>query len=77
MSENKEMPTVAAAAPSASQRFTNVVMREFTKSSGNVNLTQHQQNLIQGYFIGCDNALRAAEENCCVCQIGAGYDATE
>ena len=62
MNENKEMAPVVAAAPSASQRFTNVIMREFTNSTGNVNMTPHQKNLIQGYFIGCDNALRAAEE---------------
>ena len=62
MNENKEMAPVVAAAPSASQRFTDVIMREFTKSTGIVNVTDHQRNLIQGYFIGCDNALRAAEE---------------
>lgn len=62
MNENKEMAPVVAAAPSASQRFTDVIMREFTKSTGTVNVTDHQRNLIQGYFIGCDNALRAAEE---------------
>lgn len=61
MNENKEMAVVAAA-PSASQRFTNVVMREFTKSTGNIKITPHQENLIQGYFIACDNALVAAEQ---------------
>ncbi len=63
MNESKEVAkTVAAAPPSASQRFTDVIMREFTNSTGNVKLTQHQRNLIQGYFIGCDNALQAAEQ---------------
>ena len=62
MNESKEVAKTIAAAPSASQRFTDVVMREFTNSTGNVNVTPHQKNLIQGYFIGCDNALRAAEE---------------
>ena len=61
MNENKEVATTIAAAPSASQRFTDVIMREFTNSTGMVNLTQHQRNLIQGYFIGCDNALQTAE----------------
>lgn len=60
MNENKEMAVVAAA-PSASQRFTNVVMREFTDSTGYTKLTAHQKNLIQGYFIACDNALAALE----------------
>ena len=61
MNENKEMAPVVAAVPSASQRFTDVIMREFTQSTGNVKLTPHQRNLIQGYFIGCDNALQTAE----------------
>ena len=61
MNENKEVATTIAAAPSAGQRFTDVIMREFTNSTGMVNLTQHQRNLIQGYFIGCDNALQTAE----------------
>ena len=61
MNENKDMAPVVAAAPSASQRFTNVVMREFTDSTGYTKLTPHQKNLIQGYFIACDNALAALE----------------
>lgn len=61
MNENKDMSKVVAAAPSASQRFTNVVMREFTNSTGYTKLTEHQKNLIQGYFIACDNALAALE----------------
>ena len=61
MNEGKEVAKTIAAAPSASKRFTDVIMREFTQSTGNVNLTPHQRNLIQGYFIGCDNALQAAE----------------
>lgn len=57
--ENKEL--VQAAAPSNSQRFVSAVMREFTKDTGLVTLTSHQKNLIQGYFIACDQALNAAE----------------
>lgn len=47
---------------SASQRFTDLVMREFTNSTGMVKITEHQKSLIQGYFIACDNALLAAEQ---------------
>ena len=61
MNEDRNTPAVVAAAPSASQRFTDVIMREFTDSTGMTKLTPHQKNLIQGYFIGCDNALRTAE----------------
>lgn len=59
---NENTNAVATITPSASQRFTDVVMREFTSSTGNVNVTEHQKNLIQGYFIACDNALLAAEQ---------------
>ncbi len=47
---------------SASRRFTDLVMREFTNSTGVVKVTEHQKSLIQGYFIACDNALTAAEQ---------------
>ena len=59
---NENTNAVATITPSASQRFTDLVMREFTSSTGNVNVTEHQKNLIQGYFIACDNALLAAEQ---------------
>ena len=58
---NENTNAVATITPSASQRFTDVVMREFTSSTGYTKLTPHQKNLIQGYFIACDNALAALE----------------
>lgn len=58
MNEN----AVAKATPSASQRFTDMVMREFTNSTGMVKISDHQRSLIQGYFIACDNALQEAEQ---------------
>ena len=59
MDENK---SVVNAAASASQRFVSTVMREFTSSSGELNITPYQESLIQGYFIGCDKALRYLED---------------
>ena len=46
---------------SMSQRFTKKVLSEFTVSSGDVTVNQHQRDLIQGYFIGIDQALKKAE----------------
>ena len=59
---NENTNAVAMATPSASQRFTDLVMREFTNSTGVMKVTEHQKSLIQGYFIACDNALLAAEQ---------------
>ena len=58
---NENTNAVVQAAPSVSQRFVDAVMREFTASTGVIELTKHQKNLIQGYFIACDNALQEAE----------------
>lgn len=46
-----------------SEKFTNTVLREFGSSvSGSVSVTDYQRQLIQGYFIQIDRALKAAEE---------------
>lgn len=45
-----------------SERFTAKVMREFGSSAGVPQVTDFQRQLIQGYFIGIDRALKAAEE---------------
>ncbi len=45
-----------------SQRFTTRVLREFGSSAGDVEATPMQRRLIQGYFIGIDQALKTAEE---------------
>lgn len=58
------MATVAntsVAEESVSQRFTNMIMKEFTSSVGSVKTTEMQKSLIQGYFMGCDTALINAE----------------
>lgn len=45
-----------------SERFTAKVMREFGSSAGAPQVTDFQRQLIQGYFISIDRALKAAEE---------------
>jgi recombination protein RecT len=44
------------------QRFTNMVIKEFTGRLGSPALTQFQKRLVQNYFISIDLALRTAEE---------------
>ena len=46
----------------ASERFTGMVMKEFQGNIGALNLNEYQKQLIRGYFIGIDNALKKAEE---------------
>lgn len=46
----------------SSERFTGMVMKEFQGNIGNLNLNEYQKQLIRGYFIGIDNALKKAEE---------------
>lgn len=45
-----------------SERFVNMVTREFGSSVGEVALTNFQKRLAQNYFVAADNALRMAEE---------------
>lgn len=59
MKEEKNLTAVGQ--PTVSERFTSLVMREFAGSVGEINMGEFQKSLIQGYFIGCDNALAAAE----------------
>lgn len=56
--------TDQAVAPrgSNSERFTAKVMKEFGSSAGVPQVTDFQRQLIQGYFISIDRALKAAEE---------------
>ena len=46
----------------ASERFTGMVMKEFEGNVGTLNLNEYQKQLIRGYFIGIDNALKKADE---------------
>ena len=46
-----------------SERFTNTVLKEFGSNiAGALQVTDYQRQLIQGYFIGIDRALKMAEE---------------
>jgi len=48
----------------ASERFTNQVFKEFGSNiAGEIQVTDYQKTLIQGYFIGIDRALKIAEES--------------
>lgn len=43
------------------ERFTNTVMKQFTSNLGEFKTTEVQRGIIQGYFMGCNNALATAE----------------
>lgn len=45
-----------------SEQFTSKVLREFGSTAGAIQVTDYQRQLIQGYFIAIDRALKAAEE---------------
>lgn len=46
-----------------SERFTNTVLKEFGSNvAGAIQVTDYQRQLIQGYFISIDRALKMAEE---------------
>jgi recombination protein RecT len=46
-----------------SERFTNQVLKEFGSNvAGAIQVTDYQRQLIQGYFIGIDRALKKAED---------------
>lgn len=48
----------------ASERFTSKVMKEFGSNvAGELQVTEFQRQLIQGYFIAIDRALKTAEDN--------------
>ena len=55
--------TAAVEAPqeNMSERFMQKVIHEFSGSVGEFQITEYQRQLIQGYFIGVDRALKTAE----------------
>jgi len=66
MAEEKAVATINNAQPpevSFSTRFTNRVLQEFGLRAGETvpEVTEHQRQLIQGYFITIDRALKNAE----------------
>lgn len=59
--ENEKKELVAS--ESYSQRFTNMVVREFSKEIGKLQMTPYQERLAQHLFIGMDSALKKAESD--------------
>ena len=55
-----ETKTIAKKELTQSERFTNMVVTEFTSGAGEVTLTNFQKRLAQNYFIVADAALEAA-----------------
>lgn len=62
MSENKQELKKSTNDVSASERFTNAVVKEFSANVGEVELTSQQKRLIQNYFIKFDLSLKAYEQ---------------
>ena len=58
--ENKQQ--VATVQPSHSERFTNMVVKEFTSNVGQLQITDFQRKLCQNYFIKLDATLKDAEK---------------
>lgn len=55
-------PVPAEVKPNAAERFTAKVMKEFGSTVGEIQVTDYQWQLVQGYFIAIDRALKSAEE---------------
>lgn len=53
--------TIAKAQMTYSERFTNMVMKEFASNAGEVELTNFQRKLCQNYFIKIDAILKDSE----------------
>ncbi len=62
MEANKEQESKQPGKLSASKRFEEKIVAEFSGGVGNLQLSDFQRQLIQGYFIGIDRALAKAEE---------------
>ena len=64
MANDTALNTQKTAMLNNSEAFTNKVLREFGgQVTGTIQVTDYQRQLIQGYFIAIDRALKAAEEN--------------
>ena len=59
---NKETGEIKKAEPTASERFTAMVINEFKGNVGELNLNDYQRQLVRNYFIGLDNSLKLSEE---------------
>ena len=66
MATNKkdtELQVQKSADLTASERFTNKVLAEFSGTAGNIDVSDYQRGLIQRYFIEIDTMLKTTEEN--------------
>lgn len=59
--ENKNLTKVEPKEQSASERFTNLVIKEFSSGVGNIELTDFQKRIAQNYFMVIDSVLKDAE----------------
>ena len=59
---NEQENKLATPEPTASERFMNMVTREFGSGVGEIALTDFQKRLAQNYFIALDASLKDAEE---------------
>jgi len=57
----EQIKEVAKVEPTYSQRFTNMVVREFSRELGNLEMTPYQERLAQHLFIGVDISLKKLE----------------
>jgi recombination protein RecT len=57
----KEETKLVVATPSHSERFTQEVIKQFTNTAGQLELTSFQKKLCQNYFIKLDQTLKANE----------------
>ena len=63
-SEEKEKKTdLAPVEKSQGQRFTEMVIKEFTGGVAEIALTNFQKRLVQNYFVSADYALKMAEQS--------------
>jgi len=60
--QNQTPATINQDERTPSERFTDMVIQEFTGHSGSPDLGSYQKRLIQNYFISIDLALKLAEE---------------
>ncbi len=60
--QTNEQEKLAKQEPTASERFTFMVVKEFGNGVGEIALTDFQKRLVQNYFIALDAALKAADE---------------
>lgn len=56
------LTTKGAESLSPVERFTNEVLRQFSATAGEVNITEKQRRLIRNYFLTLDNVLQTSEK---------------